>query len=109
MELAQNLQKHKERLQLLTIKNTDRELNPVGPEDNMNSGSVAYNLPNIREKEKSTFGNISKSIFLNTLIWPGKFSKKENLTNPELQGIFVSYLNDNSKILINLRNLYKKY
>ena len=90
-ELAQLLIKHKERLEKL--KNTERvDSNAGNPEEAaLNSYSATNNYAIIKEKEKTTFANVSKSIFMNSLGWPGKFRQKDSAINTELTGFYMGF------------------
>ena len=79
------LAQHKARLDKLTLKNTERiDSGGAGNvEEALNSNSVANNFSILREKEKMTFNQVSKSVFI---AWGEKFIKKEPLINNELQG-----------------------
>lgn len=92
-ELETLLAKHKERLDKLTLKNTDRvDSNGQGNvEEALNSNSVGNNLAILKDKEKLTLATVSKSVFIGSLMWPGKFIKKEPVINNELQGYINSF------------------
>ena len=79
------LAQHKARLDKLTLKNTERiDSGGAGNvEEALNYNSVSNNLAILREKEKMTFNQVSKSVFI---AWGEKFIKKEPLINNELQG-----------------------
>ena len=85
IELQNLLSKHKERLEKL--KNTERVDSGGNPDEVLNLNSMANNYTIIREKENKTFANVSKSIFMGTLMWPGKLSKRDNTINAELTGL----------------------
>lgn len=83
------LEKQKDKIIQMTQKNSDRidsgpnngEINVVSSVVNGNFGGTKNQL----EKEKSTF-QVSKSIFIGTMMFGNKFTRRDNTMNNELQG-----------------------
>lgn len=94
------LEKQKDKIIQMTQKNSDRiDSGPNNGDINVVS-SVVNNNGNFGtriqlEKEKSTF-QVSKSIFIGTMMFGNKFTRRDNTMNNELQGnLKIIFLKEN--------------